>query len=81
MFVSDEHGYTDAVIDAQTNKLNASIPLGGGAGNTVFDPESNGIRVAVHETSELVAIDPATAKTVGRYPTTGANNPTTFSSM
>ncbi len=75
VFVSDEHGNTDAVIDTQTNKLIASIPLGGGAGNTVFDPGSGRILVAVHETNELVAIDPATAKIVGRYPTTGAREP------
>src|SRR6266478_541377 len=75
VFVSDEHGNADAVIDAQTNKLIATIPLGGGAGNTVFDSVSGRILVAVHETSELVAIDPATAKIVGRYPTTGAREP------
>jgi YVTN family beta-propeller protein len=75
VFVSDEHGNTDAVIDAQTNKLIASIPLGGGAGNTVFDPGSGRILVAVHESNELVAIDPATAKIVGRYPTPGAKEP------
>ena len=75
VFVSDEHGNTDAVIDAQTNTLIASIPLGGGAGNTVFDPGSGRILVAVHETSELVAIDPATAKIVGRYPLPGAKEP------
>src|SRR6266700_3786360 len=63
VFVSDEHGNTDAVIDAQTNKLIASIPLGGGAGNTVFDAGSGRILVAVHETNELVAI------------TTGAREP------
>ena len=38
MFVSDEHGGVDAVIDAATNKLIENIPLGGGAGNTVYDP-------------------------------------------
>jgi len=75
VFVSDEHGNADAVIDAQTNKLIATIPLGGGAGNTVFDSVSGRILVAVHDTSELVAIDPATAKIVGRYPTTGAREP------
>ena len=36
IFVSDEHGDVDAVIDTKTNSLLASIPLGGGAGNTVL---------------------------------------------
>ena len=38
VFVSDEHGNADAVIDATTNSLVATIPLDGGAGNTVYDP-------------------------------------------
>src|SRR5438045_1364093 len=36
VFVSDEHGGVEAVVDAQTNRLITSIPLGGGAGNTVY---------------------------------------------
>lgn len=35
IFVSDEHGGVDAVVDTETNKLLTNIPLGGGAGNTV----------------------------------------------
>src|SRR5436305_12632012 len=75
VFVSDEHGDADAVIDAATNALITSIPLGGGAGNTVYDPGSGHILVAVHEKNELVAIDPATAKIVGRYLVTGIDSP------
>src|SRR5882762_2789164 len=59
IFVSDEHGDVDAVIDTKTNSLVASIPLGGGAGNTVYDSGSGHILVAVHQKNELVAIDPA----------------------
>ena len=47
VFVSDEHGNADAVIDATTNSLVATIPLDGGAGNTVYDPGSGHILVAV----------------------------------
>jgi len=75
VFVSDEHGGVDAVIDAQTNKLIASIPLGGGAGNTVYDSGSGSILVAVHGVSELVSIDPTTMKIVGRYKLPGVENP------
>jgi DNA-binding beta-propeller fold protein YncE len=75
VFVSDEHGDTDAVIDAKTNTLITSIQLGGGAGNTVYDSGSGHILVAVHEKNELVAIDPATAKIVGRYAMTGIESP------
>lgn len=75
VFVSDEHGDADGVIDAETNVLVTVIPLGGGAGNTVYDPGSRHILVAVHEKNELVAIDPATAKIVGRYAMTGIESP------
>jgi DNA-binding beta-propeller fold protein YncE len=37
VFVSDEHGGVDAVIDTQSNRLLTNIPLRGGAGNTVYD--------------------------------------------
>lgn len=75
VFVSDEHGGVDAVVDAQTNKLLASIPLGGGAGNTVYDAGSGRILVAVHGVNELVSIDPAAMKIAGRYKLQGVENP------
>ena len=59
VFVSDEHGGVDAVIDARTNRLIKKIPLGGGAGNTVYDPRTGNILVAVHHLDQLVTIDPA----------------------
>jgi DNA-binding beta-propeller fold protein YncE len=75
VFVSDEHGGVDAVVDAQTNKLITSIPLGGGAGNTVYDAGSGHILVAVHGVNELVSIDPAAMKITGRYKLPGIENP------
>ncbi len=75
VFVSDEHGDADAVIDATTNTMITLIPLGGGAGNTVYDPNSGHILVAVHEQNELVAIDPASAKIIGRYKLNGIESP------
>jgi DNA-binding beta-propeller fold protein YncE len=75
VFVSDEHGGVDAVVDAQTNKLITSIPLGGGAGNTVYDSGTGHILVAVHRINELVAIDPAAMKIIGRYKLPGIENP------
>ena len=75
VFVSDAHGDTDAVIDATNNTLVTSIPLPGGAGNTVYDATSGHILVAVHGVNELVAIDPASAKILGRYTLPGIKNP------
>lgn len=75
IFVSDEHGKADAVIDVRTNTLVTSIALGGEAGNTVYDSGSGQILVAVHEPAELVAIDPASARIVARYPLPGQKEP------
>lgn len=75
IFVSDEHGKADAVINTRTNSLVTSIALGGEAGNTVYDPGSRQVLVAVHEPAELVAIDPASAAIVGRYPLPGVGEP------
>ena len=75
LFVSDEHGKADAVIDVKTNALVTTIALGGEAGNTVYDPKSGQILVAVHEPAELVAIDPAAARIVARYPLPGTKEP------
>ena len=75
VFVSDEHGGVDAVIDVTRNSLLTKIPLGGGAGNTVYDSASGHILVAVHGVNMLVVIDPATDKILGRYPLPGIENP------
>jgi hypothetical protein len=75
VFVSDEHGGVDAVIDAASNKLIASIPLGGGAGNTVYDPVSGHIVVAVHGANVLAIIDPETNRILRRVPLAGIQNP------
>ena len=75
VFVSDEHGGVDAVIDVTRNSLLPKIPLGGGAGNTVYDSASGHILVAVHGVNMLVVIDPATDKILGRYPLPGIENP------
>jgi DNA-binding beta-propeller fold protein YncE len=75
IFVSDEHGDADAVIDTNTNSLVTTIPLDGGAGNTVYDSGSGHVLVAVHEKNELVSIDPSTAKIIGRYPVSGVEHP------
>jgi DNA-binding beta-propeller fold protein YncE len=75
VFVSDEHGAVDAVVDAASRKLIKNIPLGGYAGNTVFDPLSRRILVAVHGVNQLVEIDPAKMEIVARHKLTGVENP------
>jgi DNA-binding beta-propeller fold protein YncE len=67
IFVSDEHGGVDLVIDGVTNARLGRIPLGGEAGNTHYDAPSHCIVVAVQTRNELVAIDPATQRIVAHY--------------
>ena len=75
VFVSDEHGAVDAVIDARTNRLITKIPLGGGAGNTVYDPRTGNILVAVHHLDQLVTINPARAVITHRLSLPGIADP------
>ncbi len=75
VFVSDEHGGVEAVVDAASSRLIKNIPLGGGAGNTVFDPISRHILVAVHGVNELVEIDPGKMEIIARHKLSGVENP------
>jgi DNA-binding beta-propeller fold protein YncE len=75
LFVSDEHGDADAVIDATNNTLVSTVALGGGAGNTVYDRGSDRIYVAVHGKNELVTIDPLRTRITARTPLTWLEDP------
>ena len=68
VFVSDENGGVDLVIDGATNAKIGVIALGGEAGNTHYDAVSHCIMVAVQTKNELAAIDPRSMKIVARYP-------------
>jgi len=46
------------VIDTNTNRRVATIPLGGEAGNTQYDPASGRMYVDVQTLNRLVAMDP-----------------------
>jgi DNA-binding beta-propeller fold protein YncE len=78
VFVSDESGGTDVVIDANTRKKRTTIDLGGEPGNTHYDGGSHCILVAVQTRNQLVAIDPATERIVARYDFSGCDNPHGF---
>jgi len=75
LYVSDESGGGELVIDGSTNHVVTTIPLGGEAGNTVDDPTSGHVLVAVQTRNEIVAIDPHTDRIVARYPLSGASHP------
>jgi DNA-binding beta-propeller fold protein YncE len=75
IFVSDELGRREIVIDAATQRMRASIPLGGEAGNTQYDSVGRLILVAVQTRNELVTIDPISERIVARYRLPGADRP------
>src|SRR5207244_10814011 len=66
VFVSDESGRRDFVIDARTNSVVTQIELDGEAGNTQYDPGSRCVIVAVQTANQLAVIDPASATIVRR---------------
>ena len=71
IYVSDLRGRADTVIDAKTNQRLTTIQLGGGAGNSQYDPTGDRIFVTVDGREELAEIDPATDQIAARYPLTG----------
>jgi len=74
VYVSDESGGGELVIDAKTNRVH-TIPLGGEAGNTVFDPGSRCILVAVQSRNQVWVIDPANERVLGRFDLQGGARP------
>jgi DNA-binding beta-propeller fold protein YncE len=72
LYVSDEHGKTETVIDVDRNVRIATIPLGGEVGNSQYDPGSKHVFANVQTRGDLVEIDPATDKIVGRTALPGA---------
>ena len=78
VFVSDERGNADVVIDAKTGAKRSTIPLGGEAGNTHYDSVSHCILVTVQTRNQMVAIDPVTERIVQRYDLPGSDGPHGF---
>ena len=78
VFVSDESGGADAVIDAKTGTKRSMIELGGEAGNTHYDSVSHCILVAVQTKNQMIAIDPVSEKIVQRYELPGSSEPHGF---
>lgn len=73
VFVSDEGGGKDTVIDARTHRRIAAVDLGGEAGNTQYDPGSLHIFVGVQTRDELAEVDPATLRVIRRYALPGCS--------
>ena len=67
LFISDEAGQTETVVDTRSNKRIATIAMGGEVGNSQYDPVSRRVFVDVQTRDEIVAIDPRTNAIVRRY--------------
>jgi len=72
LYVSDEHGDSDTVIDTKSNTRAATIPLGGEVGNTQYDAGSKHIFANVQTRGQLAEIDPATDRVLARIDLPGA---------
>ena len=79
LFVSDEFGRQELVIDVPSFRARRPIPLGGEPGNTQYDSVSSRIWVAVQTRNELVEIDPLGDSVVDRIPITAIERPHGFS--
>lgn len=74
LYVSDELGRTETVIDVRTRRRIATIALAGEAGNSQYDPVTQHIFVNVQTRSELVEIDPTTDRISARMQLPGAQS-------
>ncbi len=74
VYVSDESGGGEVVIDAATNKV-TRVQLDGEAGNTVFDAGSRSILVTVQTRNQVYVIDPRNDRILGRFSLQGAARP------
>ena len=73
VFVADESGRADVVVDAVRGRTLRTIPLGGDAGNVQYDPVAKRILAAVAGREQLVAIDPRRLRVVARYALPGCS--------
>lgn len=78
LFVSDESGGVETVIDTQRNERVDTIEMGGEVGNTQYDPVSHLIYACVQTRNELVEINPQTDKIQARYRLFGGEHPHGF---
>jgi DNA-binding beta-propeller fold protein YncE len=74
VFVSDEWGGQETVIDARTDQKIGTIDLDGQTGNTQLDPVSGHVFATLHG-GAMVEIDPGTLAVVGRHPLPGGDHP------
>jgi DNA-binding beta-propeller fold protein YncE len=66
VYVSDEHGGTDTVLNVATNTRVATVHIGGEIGNTQYDESSHHMFINAQSANQLVEVDPNTDTIVRR---------------
>jgi len=79
LFISDESGGVETVIDVRSNERIDTIKMGGEIGNTQYDPVSHLVYACVQTRNDFVEINPETDKIQARYPLPGGEHPHGFS--
>jgi len=75
LFISDESGGVETVIDVRSNERIDTIKMGGEVGNTQYDPVSHLVYACVQTRNDFVEINPETDTIQARYPLPAANIP------
>jgi hypothetical protein len=68
VYAFNGRGHSATVFDAKTGEVRATIPLPGKPEFAVFDEKAGRIYNNIEDTSQLVAIDPATRAVVATWP-------------
>lgn len=72
LYVSNEVGAAETVVDVRSNTRKTTIALGGAVGNSQYDPVSKHVFANVQSLAQLVEIDPATDMVISRIDLPGA---------
>jgi DNA-binding beta-propeller fold protein YncE len=78
LFISDESGGVETVIDVRSNERIGTIKMGGEVGNTQYDPVSHLVYACVQTRNDFVEINPETDTIQARYPLPGSEHPHGF---
>jgi DNA-binding beta-propeller fold protein YncE len=74
VWITNESGGSETIIDAATYQVRGTVELGGEAGNVAYDPASRTMLVDVQSRNSLAVIDPATLTIVRQVPLPGCQH-------
>ncbi len=75
LYVSDEHGKTDTVIDADHDRPVATVALHSEVGNSQYDPVTGHVLVAAQSSDAWIEIDATHHQILARHPLPGCQGP------